>query len=63
MQLRRGGEAVFDATAGFTEAIGRSTLLGAVPLAGIEPGAYELRATVEDGVDRAVRWTAVTVRP
>jgi VWFA-related protein len=63
VQLRRGDEAVFDATTAFTDAVGRSTLLGAVPLAGIEPGAYELRVTVEDGVDRAVRWTAVTVRP
>jgi hypothetical protein len=43
--------------------VGRATLLGGVPLDGIAPGDYELRVTVADGVDRAVRWTKVTIAP
>jgi hypothetical protein len=43
--------------------VGRSTLLGGVPLDGIPPGAYELRVTVADGVDKAVRWAKVTIAP
>ena len=34
-----------------------------VPLDGIAPGTYELRVTVADGVDRAVRWAQVTIGP
>ena len=63
IELRQGETPVFAAAAEFTRAVGRSTLLGGVPLDGIPPGAYELRVTVADGVDRAVRWARVTVTP
>jgi VWFA-related protein len=63
VELRQGETAVFSAPADFAAAIGRSTLLGGVPLAGIAPGDYELRVTVADGVDRAVRWAKVTIAP
>ncbi len=63
VELRRGDAAVFSAPVAFTAAIGRATLLGGVPLADIAPGAYELRVTVEDGVDRVVRWAKVTLTP
>ena len=43
--------------------MGRATLLGGVPLDGIPPGAYELRVTVADGVDRTVRWARVALTP
>ena len=54
---------VFSAPMTFVQAIGRSTLLGGVPLEGLAPGDYELRVTVGDGVDRAVRWAKVTLAP
>ena len=54
---------VFSAPAEFARAVGRATLLGGVPLDGIAPGDYELRVTVADGVDRAVRWAKVTIAP
>jgi hypothetical protein len=63
VELRQGETALFSAPAEFANAIGRSTLLGGVPLAGVAPGDYELRVTVADGVDRAVRWAKVTVAP
>jgi hypothetical protein len=63
VELRQGETPVFSAPAEFATAIGRSTLLGGVPLDGIPPGAYELRVTVADGVDRAVRWAKVTITP
>jgi hypothetical protein len=63
VELRQGDTAVFSGPVGFTSAIGRATLLGGVPLDGIAPGAYELRVTVEDGVDRVVRWAQVTLTP
>lgn len=63
IELRQGETAVFSAPAEFNRAIGRATLLGGVPLGGIAPGDYELRVTVQDGVDKAVRWAKVTVQP
>jgi VWFA-related protein len=63
VELRQDDTPVFSAPADFTSAIGRSTLLGGVPLDGIAPGDYELRVTVADGVDRAVRWAKVTIAP
>jgi VWFA-related protein len=63
VELRQGETAVFTAPAEFAAAIGRSTLLGGVPLDGVAPGEYELRVTVADGVDRAVRWSKVTIAP
>jgi hypothetical protein len=63
VELRQGETTLFAAPATFKPAIGRSTLLGGVPLADVAPGTYELRVTVEDGVDRAVRWTQVTIVP
>jgi hypothetical protein len=63
VELRQDETPVFSAPADFTSAIGRSTLLGGVPLDGIAPGDYELRVTVADGVDRAVRWAKVTIAP
>ncbi len=63
IELRQGETAVFSAPADFLTAVGRSTLLGGVPLEGIPPGAYELRVTVADGVDQAVRWAKVTIAP
>jgi VWFA-related protein len=63
VELRRGETPVFSAPAEFATAIGRATLLGGVPLDGIAPGDYELRVTVADGVDRAVRWARVTLAP
>ncbi len=63
IELRQGETAVFSAPAEFAPAVGRSTLLGGVPLEGIPPGAYELRVTVADGVDKAVRWAKVTIAP
>ena len=63
IELRQGETPVFSAPADFVPAVGRSTLLGGVPLEGITPGEYELRVTVADGVDRAVRWARVTVTP
>jgi hypothetical protein len=63
VELRQGEAPVFSAPAQFDRAIGRSTLLGGVPLEGIAPGDYELRVTVKDGVDTAVRWARVTVGP
>lgn len=63
VELRQGETPVFSAPAEFTRAVGRATLLGGVPLDGIAPGAYELRVTVADGVDRAVRWAKVTIAP
>jgi VWFA-related protein len=63
LELRQGETPVFTAPAEFAPAIGRSTLLGGVPLDGIAPGVYELRVTVADGVDAAVRWAKVTIGP
>jgi hypothetical protein len=63
IELRQGETVVFSAPAEFVSAVGRSTLLGGVPLEGIPPGAYELRVTVADGVDKAVRWAKVTIAP
>lgn len=63
IELRQGETPVFSAPAEFTRAVGRATLLGGIPLDGIPPGAYELRVTVADGVDRAVRWAKVTITP
>jgi VWFA-related protein len=63
VELRQGETAVFSAPAEFARAVGRATLLGGVPLDGIAPGDYELRVTVADGVDRAVRWAKVTIAP
>jgi VWFA-related protein len=63
IELRQGETAVFSAPADFVPAVGRTTLLGGVPLEGIPPGAYELRVTVADGVDKAVRWAKVTIAP
>jgi hypothetical protein len=63
IELRQGETAVFSAPAEFVPAVGRSTLLGGVPLEGIPPGTYELRVTVADGVDKAVRWAKVTITP
>jgi VWFA-related protein len=63
VELRQGETPVFAAPAEMTAAIGRSTLLGGVPLDGVAPGEYELRVTVADGVDRAVRWAKVTIGP
>jgi len=63
IELRQGDTPVFSAPADFVQAIGRATLLGGVPLDGIAPGNYELRVTVADGVDRAVRWAQVTIAP
>jgi VWFA-related protein len=63
VELRQGETAVFSAPAEFAQAVGRSTLLGGVPLEGVAPGDYELRVTVADGVDRAVRWAKVTITP
>ena len=63
IELRQGDTPVFSAPAEFAQAVGRATLLGGVPLDGIAPGAYELRVTVADGVDRAVRWAKVTIAP
>lgn len=63
IELRQGGTSVFAAPAEFTRAVGRATLLGGVPLDGVLPGSYELRVTVADGVDRAVRWATVTIAP
>jgi VWFA-related protein len=54
---------VFSAPLEFQQAIGRATVLGGVPLEGIEPGDYELRATIGDGVDRVVRWARVSLAP
>jgi hypothetical protein len=63
VELRQGETPVFSAPAEFARAVGRATLLGGVPLDGIAPGDYELRVTVADGVDRAVRWARVTLAP
>jgi hypothetical protein len=63
VELRQGETTAFSAPAEFARAIGRSTLIGGVPLAGIAPGDYELRVTVQDGVHKAVRWAKVTVAP
>jgi VWFA-related protein len=63
VELRQGDAAVFSAPAEFAPAIGRATLLGGVPLDGVAAGSYELRVTVADGVDRAVRWAKVTIAP
>jgi hypothetical protein len=63
IELRQAEAPVFSAPAEFDRAIGRATLLGGVPLEGIAPGDYELRVTVQDGVDKAVRWAKVTVAP
>jgi VWFA-related protein len=63
VELRQGETPVFSAPAEFARTVGRATLLGGVPLDGIAPGDYELRVTVADGVDRAVRWAKVTITP
>jgi hypothetical protein len=63
VELRQGEAPVFSAPAEFASAVGRSTLLGGVPLDGIAPGDYELRVTIVDGVDRAIRWAKVTITP
>ena len=63
IELRQGETPVFTAPAEFTRAVGRATLLGGVPLDGIPPGAYELRVTVADGIDRTVRWAKVALTP
>jgi hypothetical protein len=63
IELRQGDTPVFSAPADFALAVGRATLLGGVPLDAIAPGHYELRVTVADGVDRAVRWAQVTIGP
>jgi hypothetical protein len=63
IELRRDDAPVFSAPADFAHAVGRDTLLGGVPLDGVAPGTYELRVTVADGVDRAVRWARVTIAP
>jgi VWFA-related protein len=63
VELRQGDSPVFAAPAPLEPAIGRTTLLGGVPLEGVAPGGYELRVTVADGVDRVVRWAKVTIAP
>ena len=63
VELRQGDNSVFTAPAPLKPAIGRTTLLGGVPLEGVAPGGYELRVTVADGVDRVVRWAKVTIAP
>lgn len=63
VELRQDDAVVLSAPAELQPAIGRATLLGGVPLEGIPPGDYELRVTVQDGVDRAVRWAKVTIAP
>jgi VWFA-related protein len=63
IELLRDGTAVFQAPVEFKAAIGRSTLLGGVPLDGLSPGSYLLRASVQDGVDLAVRAIPLTLAP
>jgi hypothetical protein len=63
VELVQGQQAVFSAAIEFQPAIGRATLLGGVPLDGIAPGEYQLRATIGDGVDQVVRWAQVTLSP
>jgi VWFA-related protein len=63
VELRQGESVVFDSEADFTDAIGRSTLLGGVPTDGVAPGVYELRVSVPDGDQRIVRWAGVAVGP
>jgi hypothetical protein len=53
----------FRASVDFKPAIGGATLLGGVPLDGIDPGDYLLRVTVGDGVERATLSSRVTVSP
>jgi hypothetical protein len=63
IELVQGQQAVFSAPIEFQSAIGRATVLGGVPLEGIAPGEYELRATIGDGVEKVVRWAQVTLAP
>jgi VWFA-related protein len=63
IELLRDGTAVFQAPVEFKAAIARSTLLGGVPLEGLSPGPYLLRASVQDGVDLAVRSLPLTLAP
>jgi hypothetical protein len=64
VELRQGDSPVFQARGDFAvEAAGCATLLGGVPLDSVAAGDYELRVTVEDGGDRAIRWARVTIAP
>ena len=63
VELVRDEQAVFSAPIEFQQASGRASVLAGVPLLGLAPGDYQLRAVVGDGVDEIVRWARVTLVP
>jgi VWFA-related protein len=63
VELVREEQAVFSAPIEFQQASGRATVLAGVPLQGLSPGDYQLRAVVGDGTDEVVRWARVTLVP